>query len=141
MARALPLYTVIGQAPTLDPEFKYMWTMMLRSGRYKQGRGYLHNITEGTYCCLGVACELDGTAERSGTEIGFFNSFEVETYDGSGRVLPSFMIYKYGFVGEPGVLPVDILYRDGTYNCPSLTQLNDNGFTFDQIADMIDFFL
>jgi hypothetical protein len=36
----------------MNPELKKKWVKALRSGEYKQGRGYLAN--KGKYCCLGV---------------------------------------------------------------------------------------
>lgn len=35
------------------------WADALRSGQYEQGSGYLHKV-DGSYCCLGVLCELYG---------------------------------------------------------------------------------
>lgn len=39
----------------LDPEVKRKWVTALRSGKYKQGRDFLHTRWNDTYCCLGVA--------------------------------------------------------------------------------------
>src|SRR5271165_2259693 len=36
------------------------WVAALRSGKYKQTRGRLHNKRGGGYCCLGVLCEISG---------------------------------------------------------------------------------
>lgn len=47
--------------PKLHPVFKKKWLAALRSGKYKQGRGYLLEIDDQgnkTYCCLGVACKV-----------------------------------------------------------------------------------
>lgn len=44
----------------LEPEFKTKWLEALRSGKYVQGIGCLHNIQLNTYCCLGVAGEVLG---------------------------------------------------------------------------------
>jgi len=72
--------------PKMNPEFKTSWLQALRSGKYQQGRGYLHTVEvspdhcinypdcdwcshdtltdaiEGTdrFCCLGVACDING---------------------------------------------------------------------------------
>lgn len=43
----------------LDPEFKAKWVAALRSGEYQQGRLHLHPSKD-TYCCLAVACIVDG---------------------------------------------------------------------------------
>jgi hypothetical protein len=39
------------------PEIKAQWTAALRSGEYQQGKQAL-KTADGTYCCLGVLCEL-----------------------------------------------------------------------------------
>lgn len=36
------------------------WVAALRSGNYKQARGYLRPSDDSGYCCLGVACEISG---------------------------------------------------------------------------------
>ena len=35
------------------------WLAALRSGKYKQGRLHLHDTEYGTWCCLGVLCDLN----------------------------------------------------------------------------------
>jgi len=40
----------------MDKEVKQKWVDALRSGKYKQGQGYLR--TPDGYCCLGVLCEV-----------------------------------------------------------------------------------
>lgn len=47
----------------LNKSDKKKWVEALRSGKYKQGQGYLYN--EGLHCCLGVACEI-GLIKYSG---------------------------------------------------------------------------
>lgn len=41
----------------MDPEIRTRWATALRSGKYKQGRGYLQRADD-TFCCLGVLCQL-----------------------------------------------------------------------------------
>lgn len=36
------------------------WVEALRSGKYKQGLGRLHNPDTNTYCCLGVLRDISG---------------------------------------------------------------------------------
>lgn len=45
----------------MDPELKSKWVDALRSGKYKQGRGYL--CRDDAYCCLGVLCDISGIGE------------------------------------------------------------------------------
>lgn len=42
----------------LPKSFKKRWIEALRSDKFKQGTGVLHNTTKNTYCCLGVACRI-----------------------------------------------------------------------------------
>lgn len=92
------------------------WIEALRSGGYRQGIGRLHSYTEGTYCCLGVACEV---ALSNGV---------IEDYDGSEPVLPVEVRDWLGLSCE-----------DGSYYERNLIDHNDNdGWTFNQIADLIE---
>src|SRR6478752_3145258 len=43
---------------TMDKKLKAEWLAALRSGKYKQGQGGLHNPDGDTYCCLGVLCDV-----------------------------------------------------------------------------------
>lgn len=49
----------------MDKELKEKWMKALRSGRYEQGSSYLY--ADGTYCCLGVLCLIQG-AKKSDIE-------------------------------------------------------------------------
>jgi len=42
----------------MNKEIKKLWLEALRSGKYKQGRGQLHNPSENVFCCLGVLCDI-----------------------------------------------------------------------------------
>ena len=46
----------------MTPELKQKWVDALRSGKYRQGREYLHRKrdSEDTYCCLGVLHDVSG---------------------------------------------------------------------------------
>jgi len=41
----------------MNAELKAKWIEALRSGRYKQGRGFLRNAND-EFCCLGVLCDI-----------------------------------------------------------------------------------
>ena len=43
----------------MNSEYKIKWIDALRSGRYKQGAGYLR-CAEDTFCCLGVLADVLG---------------------------------------------------------------------------------
>lgn len=44
----------------MKKEIADRWVAALRSGKYKQGKGELHDKVNNTYCCLGVLCEIEG---------------------------------------------------------------------------------
>jgi hypothetical protein len=50
----------------LPREFAEKWIAALRSGEYKQGSSALVIIEKGTpkYCCLGVACSIQGVPDN-----------------------------------------------------------------------------
>ena len=94
-----------------------IWAEALRSGKYKQGHGGLRS--EGNrFCCLGVACDL-----------GSKNAWDWDDPTGLGA---------YG--GEVGVPDAETQQLMGLYfdedGC--LAEANDDGFTFEEIADYLE---
>ena len=116
----------------MNKRVKGMWLDALRSGDYEQGTDALHR--SGRFCCLGVLCEL---AHREGV---------VERYGGtrSGEE------YRYGRSGETGTLPPEVrewagldrrnprVVPPGGWDTWTLAGLNDDGASFDEIADVIE---
>lgn len=49
--------------PKLPKKFKAKWVAALRSGKYKQGKGFLLD-ENGKYCCLGVACSIQRNPKK-----------------------------------------------------------------------------
>ena len=102
------------------------WTRRLESGDYLQGRGKLQE--QDRYCCLGVLCEIavEQGVIRQPMMVG-----GVVTYDNYNTAhLPYSVAYWSGITPE-GRLSRKV---DGWED---LTQLNDNGYTFKQIAEVI----
>lgn len=103
----------------------------LRSGDYKQGHGRLRGGDGESFCCLGVACDLIqgelgvtwSSSDRDGLRYTFL-----------GRVskLPEKVRKLYGFTSYFG----DYRKKDGEL-C-SLSDLNDNGSSFEEIANFIE---
>lgn len=114
-------------------EFEKKLVEALRSGKYKQGRRKLR-VNETQFCCLGVACDISGVGEweEIGTDKGYF--YRTSDDKGSRRgygTLPLPVIAKLGWSTDNGKFGLP-------YYSYCLTDLNDNGFTFDQIADIIE---
>lgn len=106
------------------------WLDALRSGRYSQGKDYLR--CGDNYCCLGVAAELfdvpssvDCLNESDGSPIYEFGG---DVFEAPLQVLQNLALY--GFVGEPAP------DAEGILGC--LTELNDGGKSFSEIADIIE---
>jgi hypothetical protein len=100
------------------------WVNALRSGKYKQGKGHLTIITEpgqkNKHCCLGVACDLF----RKNHDIPISDDGRIRSYDGQTGYLP-------------GVVE-DWLGNDIVNVQFNLVDMNDNGDSFDKIADYIE---
>lgn len=120
-------------------------TAALRSGDYTQTTGRLGEITpEGVAnCCLGVAARLAGCVKS----VQRLSNGGAICYDNKKTVAPERAQRWMGTdVGNP---PVDWVLRHSHPQEPdlpfwvdvsTLADLNDGGFTFDQIADIIDYF-
>lgn len=126
----------------LDPAKKAAWVAALRSGKYRQQDNGNLRDPEG-FCCLGVACDI--AQDLGALEIEYdipsglwYHGSEYET-----EFLPPEMKRWLGIsatgVFEFGYPVPDRIEKHETLE---LTVLNDNwGLTFDQIADMIDYFM
>jgi hypothetical protein len=96
------------------------WVDALRSGKYKQGHMELHNKKDNTFCCLGVLDDLYPELNLSGcSDSDLLNFRKCGLKDSVGLIQPGFRI--------------DDEYQETI----TLAYLNDNSFTFDEIADII----
>lgn len=111
--------------PTPMPaELRNMWLAALRSGTYTQAKEALRR-DNGGYCCLGVLCDI-----KEVTWVKQNNLFGVS--------IPA-MASKPARI-ETQVLPLAIQEKMNlTYTHQEiLAQLNDQGFTFDMIANLLE---
>lgn len=120
----------------MNKEIKKIWTDALLSGEYTQGKHRLHSREAETYCCLGVLCDL--AVKHGVTEMReVYGDFQYGTgsneYDWSDKVLPGSVTEWAGLEDDN---PDVINPQDGTGSC--LAELNDVGFTFEQIAKIIE---
>jgi len=115
------------------------WIEALRSGRYERGTGCLRQVD--AYCCLGVACDLyDPDRWRPGWDGG-------ETWDWGGLAsdLSGYEVAEAGAevrhayrlrTGDGQYRNDDRTVRTGARTC--LAYDNDSGWTFAEIADVIE---
>ena len=92
----------------------------LRSGKYKQGKEWLHNGYD-EFCCLGVACALLDWMKPKAPE-----GHDHYVYAGHARSLPPSVQRYYGFTSPLG-----------GFEGGNLVVLNDQGMPFPEIADII----
>lgn len=151
----------------MNPERKAEWVLNLRSGNFAQGRNAL-KTESGAYCCLGVLCETAYQAGATehweapnadsdafyGDEAAHAND-SMDDEHGSWATLPNNVQEWSGlkdrdpFVEVPTDHPryehttlTPFKWDDATRSYTSkgarLSQLNDEGWTFEEIADLIE---
>lgn len=111
----------------MDADVKAKWLAALRSGDYKQARGYLR--TEAGYCCFGVLCDIvdpEGWGQLEAPP-----DAPAEVHLGPDR-------YSHrGMIGLPdrGTINNTGLPKEAVQQ---LVGLNDSGETFGTIANVIE---
>lgn len=129
----------------------------LRSGQYPQAKGALRKA-EG-YCCLGVACDISGLGKwevdpRSAPDPvdGSYIADRYVVRDETGKTICSdtsvlpyavarWLDMEVGGAFEIPVSTMELRPEDEdreTGNYFALTELNDGGLTFNQIADVLE---
>jgi hypothetical protein len=96
----------------IDTEVGIKWVEALRSGKYKQGKHQL--VFDGSYCCLGVLCEISGLEWPGNSALLPQNVQDWAGLDSYNGKYVSFGIQRF-------------LSRD-----------NDSGSTFEEIANTIE---
>jgi hypothetical protein len=114
-------------------EVAEQWVAALRSGKYKQGRNYLNS--NGSYCCLGVLCDIskqgDWTLDPGASDI----DFSAYSYAGeSTMLLPAIVRDWAGMVDPNGAGSVK--YADGITYLPTLNDMLE--YSFERIANIIE---
>lgn len=107
------------------------WINRLRSGKYIQGETFLRcrdpDLKADKFCCLGIACEL---AIEAGCEIQAERRNNAVYYDGLFTAsLPSQVVKMMKFRGDYG--------QAVGYRGPQLSTMNDQGRSFEEIADVV----
>lgn len=112
----------------MNPDVKAQWVAALRSGEYKQGQGLLHyhDGNDDRMCCLGVLSHL---AVKAGACSRYFDDEQGEYVYGSGAVahLPREVVEWASLDDDSPSVERDLLVN-----------INDDGASFEEIADMIE---
>lgn len=128
----------------MNPEVKALWLDALESGEYVQTQKFLRN-GEKSFCCLGVLCDLYLKSGGTGCWVsdsadgihpaGFhMETPRVKTHHGLPPEVQAWSGVSdgLGYVGSSTTLP-----RVVELPCRTLAHLNDNGYTFAEIAKVI----
>jgi hypothetical protein len=138
----------------MDQTIKNKWISSLRSGKYKQARGFLRD-EENKFCCLGVLCQM--YIEETGKAEWKFN-------DDKKADAMSFYQVKFlddNWVQETQLLPPQVMQWAGLKSADptflsekqaalrdtehliegpmELSDANDSGESFIDIADRLEF--
>ena len=124
----------------MNPAVKAKWVAALRSGDYKQGRGALKATTfrGDEFCCLGVLCDI--SLEELKLDIMIDEETGLTYFNKNRSTLPA-SVQGWADLSEYGelVMPVHPYY--GGERIVALTGLNDQGKSFEEIADLIEQYL
>jgi hypothetical protein len=130
----------------MNRRIRDMWVAALRSGEFKQGRGWLRQAdpkdTPDSFCCLGVLCEIfrretgegvwaEKAQDHDNHRCGEFN-FKLSPLSYSDSLTPA----EVADWAEMGCR--DPWMDDERYGERSLSGLNDDGVDFQTIADVIE---
>ena len=135
----------------MNTEIKQKWVSALRSGKYEQGSEKLYSGRG--YCCLGVLCDL--YSKENGLKWEFRGDDVIKTED---EIVPSQLQkcdYFY-FDDESEFLPesvkewaelsvknpqVRVEYEDdedARFYVDEIANVNDSGYSFTQLAEIIE---
>jgi hypothetical protein len=140
----------------MNPAIKTQWLEALRSGQYIQGIRSLRHINNSEknqpdkFCCLGVLCDLYAQAHPNdlgwGPQTAFYNVPFLTRFDDEDEVHKSMSYLPVRVRDWAGLdninpkvrvnltSPHGVPYEDET----NLSKLNDDGWCFNQIADVIE---
>lgn len=116
------------------------WVEALRSGEYKQGKNRLRS-NDDEFCCLGVLCDQ---MQKAGVmpfwETIKMDGIEDTSYRCAGEIthLPIQAAELVGLTTPDGAFKADSKYPPTVRVTSSLMLWNDEGKTFEEIANLIE---
>jgi hypothetical protein len=116
----------------MKPEIKQAWLTALRSGEYSQAKDRLKTRTG--YCCYGVLCDLYQKAHpetsrwvEGGVDATFIINPSLEADSEPMSTMPNETVMMWAGLPKPNDLSIT-----------TLSEMNDEGATFPQIANRIE---
>ena len=123
------------QHKKMDPHLKEQWLKALRSGKYEQTSGFLCEVdsdAEESFCCLGVLFDI------AGGEVGGEWSEPKSVFKFSPLARKA--IVKSSRSSDSSMLPNGFtkFSKLSKYTQNELAEMNDNGWSFEKIANWIE---
>lgn len=115
----------------MNQDIKAQWVAALRSGEYKQGKQRLHHAEGDTFCCLGVLCEV---AVKAGVDVAVDMQAHGKSYNRNEFTLNE-KVQAWAELDACNPLTHE---GDADYENIELAHLNDRGYTFEQLATVIE---
>lgn len=125
----------------MNPEVKAKWLAALRSGDYGQGKSELRSADGEAFCCLGVLCDLHaGVADEKWSENGIYlgKAFDLPLTVSKWAGLDEARDIKIPVELVPHERRWDNFASNGSRDTVWISELNDHGYTFAEIADLIE---
>ena len=131
----------------MNPEVKQKWIDALRSGKYEQGSGKLRGANG--YCCLGVLCDLYAQEHDTQWEFRGYGEHGDETnpqpmdywyFEDRSEYLPESVMDWAGLKTPNPNVRIDVevnVDEDNWYYQDEFANVNDSGYSFNQIAEVI----
>lgn len=122
----------------MDAKIKAEWLEALRSGKYQQGKGCLRSASD-NYCCLGVLAEVAGCIWDQGSPEQTYRARYNGTMDTG--VLPGALGRELFGERDGSIVDpiVEVISKDdGEERHFPLSVLNDDDYTFAELADIIE---
>jgi hypothetical protein len=128
----------------MNPEVKQKWIDALRSDKYEQGSEKLRSVTG--YCCLGVLCDLYSQEHNTQWEFRGNDETNLQHQDywyfgDQSEFLPeSVMNWAELKTPNPNVRGdgADNEDEDNWYYTDQLSDINDSGYTFNDLSNLIE---
>ena len=127
----------------MNPEVKQKWIDALRSGKYEQGSERLRSVTG--YCCLGVLCDL--YAQEHDVEWEFRGNAETNLqlqdywyFGDQSQFLPESVMNWAGLRNHNPQVRIDVEDNDedNWYYQDEIANVNDSGYTFNDLSKLIE---
>lgn len=128
---------------TMNPEVKQKWIDALRSGKYEQGSEKLRSVTG--YCCLGVLCDLYAQEhnvewEFRGNEETNLQPMDYWYFDDQSEFLSKIVMNWAGLKNDNPQVRIDVEENDedSWFYTDHIANVNDSGYTFNDLSNLIE---